>query len=46
MPFSRLTEDFNATKTRKMVTFQESEYPCIKGAEIAVDAGRKADTKA
>ena len=46
LPFSRLTEDFKATKTRNMVTFQESEDPCIKGAEIAVDAGRKADTKA
>ena len=29
-----------------MVTFKESEDPCIKGAEIDVDAGRKADTKA
>ena len=41
LPFSRLTEDFKATKTRNMVTFQESEDLCIKGEEIAVDAGKK-----
>ena len=28
-----------------MVTFQESEDPCIRGADINVDAGRKANTK-
>ena len=45
LPFTSLTDDFKATKARNMVTFQESEDPCIKGAEIDVDAGRKADTK-
>ena len=28
-----------------MVTFQESNDPCIKGAEIIVDKGRKANTR-
>ena len=45
LPFSSLTEEFRVTKARNMVTFQESTDPCIRGAEIEVDAGRKANTK-
>ena len=45
LPFSSLTDDFKAAKTRNLVTFQESEDPCIKGASIDVDAGRKANTR-
>ena len=45
MPFSSLTEDFKVSKVRNLVTFQESEDPCIKGAEITVDEGRKANTR-
>ena len=46
LPFSSLIDDFKAAKARNMVTFQESEDPCIKGAGIVVDAGRKANTEA
>ena len=45
LPFSCLTEEFKAAKSRSVVTFQESEDPCIKGAEIDIDVGRKANTK-
>ena len=44
LPFSSLTDEFKAAKARNLVTFQESKDPCIKGAEIEVDAGRKANT--
>ena len=46
LPFSSLIEEYKATKARNMVTFTESEDPCIREAEIDVDAGRKANTKA
>ena len=46
LPFSSITEEYKATKARNMVTFTESEDPCIRGAGIDVDAGRKANTKA
>ena len=39
-----MTDEFKAAKARKLVTFQESNDPCIKGADIEVDAGRKANT--
>ena len=42
--FSSLTDEFKAAKARNLVTFQESKDPCIKGADIEVDAGRKANT--
>ena len=45
MPFTSLTEDFKVSKVRNLVTFQESNDPCIKGAEIEVDEGRKANTR-
>ena len=44
LPFSSLTEEFKVIKVRNLVTFQESSDPCIKGAEIQVDKGRKANT--
>ena len=31
-------------KTRNLVTFQDSDDPCIQGANIDVDGGRKANT--
>ena len=31
--------------TQNLVTFKESKDPCIKGTEIEVDAGRKANIK-
>ena len=44
LPFTALTDEFKACKARFMVTFLDSEDLCIKGAEIEVDAGRKANT--
>ena len=45
LPFSSLTEEFKIAKARNLVTFQESNDPCIHGAELEVDEGRKANTK-
>ena len=44
LPFSALTEEVKVSKVRNLVTFQDSSDPCIRGAEIEVDAGRKANT--
>ena len=44
LPFSALTEEVKVSKVRNLVTFQESSDPCIRGAEIEVDAGRKVNT--
>ena len=46
MPFRELTEEFKAAKTRLLVTLQETEDQCVKGAGVCVDGGRKADTQA
>ena len=45
LPFSSLQEEFKVVKARNLVTFQESTDPCIQGANIDVDEGRKADTR-
>ena len=44
LPFTALTEEVKVSKVRNLVTFQESSDPCIRGAEIEVDAGRKVNT--
>ena len=44
LPFSSLQEEFKVVKTRNLVTFQDSNDPCIQGANIDVDGGRKANT--
>ena len=45
LPYSSLTEEFKAAKARNFVTLRESKDECIKNADIAVDAGKKANTK-
>ena len=45
LPFSSLNEEVKVSKVRNLATFQESQDPCIKGAEIQVDAGRKVNTR-
>ena len=45
LPFSSLKEEAKVSKVRNLATFQESQDPCIKGAEIQVDAGRKINTR-
>ena len=45
LPFSSLQEEFKVVKARNLVTFQDSTDPCIQGANIDVDEGRKADTR-
>ena len=42
--FTALNYEFKACKARNLMTFQNSEDPCIKEAEIEVDAGKKANT--
>ena len=44
LPYSELTEEVKAAKARVYTTFEESEDPCIRGAEVNLDGGRKADT--
>ena len=44
LPFSSLIDEFKAAKARNLVTFKDSKDPCIRGADIDVDAGRKANT--
>ena len=46
LPYSELTEEFKASKARLLMTLKEAEDPCVKGAEVLVDRGRKADTQA
>ena len=45
MPFSELQEEFKTAKSCNLAT-QNSNDPCISGAELIVDAGRKMNTKA
>ena len=45
LPFSSLTEEFKASKSRKMQTYYDSVDSCINGAQTFVDAGRKANTR-
>ncbi|MEL7079400.1 MAG: Ulp1 family isopeptidase, partial [Cyanobacteria bacterium J06582_2] len=44
LPYSELTEEVKAAKARIYTTFEESNDPCVRGAELKVDGGRKADT--
>ena len=44
LPYSELTEEVKAAKARVYTTFEESEDPCVRGAELKVDGGRKSDT--
>ena len=44
LPYTALVEEFKVAKARNQVTFEESKDPCIRNAEIRVDAGRKANT--
>ena len=44
LPFSSLNEEVKIAKVRNLATFQASNDPCIKGAHIQVDAGRKFNT--
>ena len=44
LPYSELSEEVKAAKARVYTTFEESEDPCVRGAKLKVDGGRKADT--
>ena len=44
LPYSQLSEEVKAAKARVYTTFEESEDPCVRGAKVTVDGGRKADT--
>ena len=44
LPYSELSEEVKAAKARVYTAFEESEDPCVKGAKLIVDGGRKADT--
>ena len=44
LPFSELTEEVKAAKARIYTTLEESEDPCVRGAEVNIDGGRKANT--
>ena len=41
LPYSELTEEVKAAKARIYTTFEESNDPCVRGAELKVDGGRK-----
>jgi len=44
LPYSELSEEVKAAKARVYTAFEESEDPCVQGARLIVDGGRKADT--
>merc|ERR1712055_51021 len=44
LPYSELSEEVKTAKARVYTAFEESEDPCVKGAKLIVDGGRKADT--
>ena len=44
LPYTELSEEVKAAKARVYTTFEESEDPCVRGAKVKVDGGRKADT--
>lgn len=44
LPYTELTEEVKAAKARLLTTLEESEDPCVRGAGVNVDGGRKADT--
>ena len=45
LPYTDVMEEFKAAKARLSVTLKESDDPCVRGAEVCVDGGRKADTQ-
>ena len=44
LPYTELSEEVKAAKARVYTTFEESGDPCVRGAKVKVDGGRKADT--
>ena len=46
LPFSDVTEEFKAAKARLSMTLREADDPCVKGADVCVDGGRKSNTQA
>ena len=46
LPFTDVSEEFRAAKARLWVTLRESDDPCVRGADVNVDGGVKADTQA
>ena len=44
LPYTELSEEVKAAKARVYTTFEESEDPCVRGANLKVDGGRKSDT--
>ena len=40
----RFDQEVKAAKARIYTTFEESNDPCVRGAKLKVDGGRKADT--
>ena len=45
LPYSELSEEVKAAKARVYTTFEESDDPCVRGANLKVGGGRKADTQ-
>ena len=43
-PYTELVEEVKVAKARNQVTLANSKDKCIKGAEIIIDGGRKANT--
>ena len=41
LPFTELTEEVKAAKARLLTTLEESEDPCVRGACVNVDGGKK-----
>ena len=44
LPYSDLTEEVKAAKARIYTTFEKSNDPCVRRAELKVDGGRNTDT--
>ena len=43
-PYSELTEEVRVAKARNQVTLENSKDACIRGADMALDGGRKVNT--
>ena len=41
LPYTALTEEVKAAKARTLFTYQHSSDPCIRNADITLEAGRK-----
>ena len=46
LPFTALSEEHTAAKARLLTTLRDSDDQGVKGAEVKVDGGRKANTEA